>query len=80
MTRSPPCCVCIRDPFKAHKTGCSATSRTGFNKAWQLPNLFEMNTNSGGEGAVPRAEEKNILLAVLSGGDLALGVFPTKLH
>lgn len=49
MTRSPPCCAYIRDPFKVHTTGCSATSSTGFDEAWQLPNLFEVNTNPGGE-------------------------------
>lgn len=71
MTRSPPRCAYIRDPFKVHMTGCTATSRTRFNEAWQLPNLFEVNTNPGGEGGVPMAEDENVLLTfthwVLSG-------------
>lgn len=61
-----PCCAYIRDPLKAHTTGCSATSRTGFDEAWQLPNLFEVNTNPGGEGGVPAAEKENVLLTVIS--------------
>jgi len=49
-----------------HVTGCSATSRTGFDKAWQLPNLFQVNTNGGGERSVLMAEEENVLFTVIS--------------
>lgn len=65
MTRSPPSCAYIRDPFKVHMTGCPATSRTRLNEAWQLPNVFEVNTNPGGKRGVPMAKEENVLLALI---------------